>query len=213
VLQATLLFSVTENIQRTIGGSFSATVANYSIGFGNTTDSYRRWVPVTLPRLCPSARYLVHLILHYLTRTSPSPDLRNSESYLGPSTSSLSTMDLQFDLLWLSSTAAKGVVASIVLFPMLWALLIPAGAYNKNNIARVEKSWIRVWLEWDRPPRLALDRYIAQGYSKVLHLFLGNARSLGFDDEYSLSKQWGSPLRSQCVGWKPLYYPPSICAS
>jgi hypothetical protein len=122
-------------------------------------------------------------------------------------------MDLQFDMPWLSSTAAKGVAASIVLFPMLWTLLIPASTHNKNNVARVEKSWIRVWLEWDRPPRLALDRYIAQGYSKVLHLFLRNAGSLGVDNGLSLSKQWESLLPSQCVGWKPLYCPPSICAS
>lgn len=84
-------------------------------------------------------------------------------------------------MLWLSSTAANWVAVSIVLFPMLWTLLIPAGTYNKNNVARVEKLWLRVWLEWDRSPRLALDRYTAQEYSKVLHLFLRNAGLLGVD--------------------------------
>lgn len=73
-------------------------------------------------------------------------------------------MDLQFDMPWLSSNVFKAIAATIVLSPMLLTLFMPAAAYNKNNIARVEKSWLQVWLEWDHPPRLALDRYIQRGY-------------------------------------------------
>ena len=56
-------------------------------------------------------------------------------------------MDLQFDMPWLSSAAAKVVAATVILSSVLVTLLKAATRFNKNNVLRMEKSWLRVWLE------------------------------------------------------------------